>query len=93
MKKNKVIPLNKGISVDYLRQHNLTPNEVRSSPVFSHLDDKQVDQVIQTYLQFCLIAMEYIENQQNMVGFYENGSHIAGEGKIIELNPSKDKAA
>ena len=90
MKANKVIPLNPITPTDYSRKHDLTPEEIRTSPVFSKLDDKQVESVIRTIRQFCLIAIEY---QQNMLYFTENGSHIAGERKVIELNPSKDKAA
>lgn len=78
---------------DYSRKHDLTTEEIRTSPVFNQMNDQQVEQVINTFRQFCLIAMEYIDNQQNKFAFKQNGSDIAGEGKIIELKPPKDKAA
>lgn len=92
-KASKIIRLKSAVQVDYTRTHDLTSAEVRTSPIFSAMNEEQVEAVIQTFVVFCKIFSEYIENQKDKIDFIKNGSDIAEKGKVIAIKPLKDKAA
>ncbi|TRU46265.1 MAG: hypothetical protein EWV91_13035 [Microcystis aeruginosa Ma_QC_Ca_00000000_S207] len=77
---------------DYHRKHDLTDDEIRKSPLFENLNEKEIADVKATLKQMCQILLETIENQHTKLELDTDKCHIA-TGQLIEFESFKNKAA
>ncbi len=90
--KQKVIRLNPEKEINYLRKQDLTIEEIRESSLFNGLSDEEIIPVRETFLEMCHTLFETFRNEAVQLESEKNKHHIS-TGQIIELNPSKSKAA
>ncbi|QEM12980.1 hypothetical protein [Mucilaginibacter rubeus] len=55
--------MKKRLHIDYLRQHDLTIEEVKACAVFEHLTDEQAKEVIATLKTFTKIVYDYFKKE------------------------------
>jgi hypothetical protein len=85
-----VIHLKPKKEINYLRKHDLTIEEICESPLFNGLSDEEIAPVRETFLDMCHILFEMFGNENIEL---ESNKHHSITGQMIELNPSKSKAA
>ncbi|WP_259071901.1 hypothetical protein HDF24_11490 [Mucilaginibacter sp. X4EP1] len=54
--------------IDYSRNHNLTIEEVKTCPLFSHLTDQEAEEVIETLKLFTKITYDYYQKSRKILG-------------------------
>jgi Uri superfamily endonuclease len=55
--------MKKHLHIDYLRQHDLTVEEVKACAVFEHLTEEQAKEVIATLKTFTKIMYDYFKKE------------------------------
>jgi hypothetical protein len=50
-------------NIDYTRNHDLTVEEVKACPLFSHLTDQEAEQVIETLKLFTKIVYDFYKHK------------------------------